>query len=178
MDYLPIFLDIRERPCLVVGSGEVAARKAQHQDNTTVIAVKVGDAAGAARHAGRRVEVPDDVVDAETVPVDLLAAVPGSAGLAEHHLKARAVPGRSLAVRAQATNVALLTSAMLIVLGIGALALWKAGGRGPEVQSGASSVMTPAGEGGARPAQQVDPQPEEARRPEPSRNRTNSSKSR
>ncbi len=28
MDYLPIFLDIREQPCLVVGGGEVAARKA------------------------------------------------------------------------------------------------------------------------------------------------------
>jgi uroporphyrin-III C-methyltransferase/precorrin-2 dehydrogenase/sirohydrochlorin ferrochelatase len=27
MDYLPIFLDIRERPCMVVGGGEVAARK-------------------------------------------------------------------------------------------------------------------------------------------------------
>jgi len=27
MDYLPIFLDIRERPCLVVGGGAVAARK-------------------------------------------------------------------------------------------------------------------------------------------------------
>ncbi len=28
MDYLPIFLDIRGQPCLVVGGGEVAARKA------------------------------------------------------------------------------------------------------------------------------------------------------
>lgn len=27
MDYLPIFFDIREQPCLVVGGGEVAARK-------------------------------------------------------------------------------------------------------------------------------------------------------
>jgi len=27
MDFLPIFLDIREQPCLVVGGGEVAARK-------------------------------------------------------------------------------------------------------------------------------------------------------
>jgi len=29
MDYLPIFVDIRNLPCLVVGGGEVAARKAQ-----------------------------------------------------------------------------------------------------------------------------------------------------
>lgn len=28
MDYLPIFLNVRERPCLLVGGGEVAARKA------------------------------------------------------------------------------------------------------------------------------------------------------
>jgi uroporphyrin-III C-methyltransferase/precorrin-2 dehydrogenase/sirohydrochlorin ferrochelatase len=28
MDYLPIFLDVRNQPCLVVGGGEVAARKA------------------------------------------------------------------------------------------------------------------------------------------------------
>lgn len=27
MDYLPIFLKIENRPCLVVGGGEVAARK-------------------------------------------------------------------------------------------------------------------------------------------------------
>ena len=27
MDYLPIFLDVRGQPCLVVGGGPVAARK-------------------------------------------------------------------------------------------------------------------------------------------------------
>ncbi len=29
MDYLPIFVDVKSRPCLVVGGGEVAARKVQ-----------------------------------------------------------------------------------------------------------------------------------------------------
>ncbi len=28
MDYLPIFADIKRRPCLVVGGGDVAWRKA------------------------------------------------------------------------------------------------------------------------------------------------------
>ena len=27
MDFLPIFINIRDQPCLVVGGGEVAARK-------------------------------------------------------------------------------------------------------------------------------------------------------
>jgi len=27
MDFLPLFLDVRAQPCLVVGGGEVAARK-------------------------------------------------------------------------------------------------------------------------------------------------------
>ena len=27
MDYLPLFVDLRGRPCLLVGGGEVAARK-------------------------------------------------------------------------------------------------------------------------------------------------------
>ena len=29
MNFLPVFLDIRERLCLVVGGGDVAARKVQ-----------------------------------------------------------------------------------------------------------------------------------------------------
>jgi uroporphyrin-III C-methyltransferase/precorrin-2 dehydrogenase/sirohydrochlorin ferrochelatase len=29
MDFLPIFLDVRQRPAVIVGGGEVAARKAQ-----------------------------------------------------------------------------------------------------------------------------------------------------
>ena len=27
MDYLPIFLDLKGRPCVLIGGGEVAARK-------------------------------------------------------------------------------------------------------------------------------------------------------
>ena len=29
MDFLPIFMDVRDRVCLIVGGGEVAARKVQ-----------------------------------------------------------------------------------------------------------------------------------------------------
>lgn len=47
MDYLPIFMDVRGRPCLVVGGGEVAARKVQMllraEAAVTVVAPQLGD---------------------------------------------------------------------------------------------------------------------------------------
>ena len=51
MDFLPIFLDVREQPCLVVGGGEVAARKCalllRAGARVTVLAPELGAALGA-----------------------------------------------------------------------------------------------------------------------------------
>ncbi|MFW5426518.1 MAG: siroheme synthase CysG [Methylophagaceae bacterium] len=45
MDYLPIFVDLKNRPCLVVGGGEIAARKAglllKAQADVTIVAPNV-----------------------------------------------------------------------------------------------------------------------------------------
>jgi len=47
MKFLPIFLDIKQRPCLVVGGGEVAARKASQlisaQGKVTIVAPSIND---------------------------------------------------------------------------------------------------------------------------------------
>jgi uroporphyrin-III C-methyltransferase/precorrin-2 dehydrogenase/sirohydrochlorin ferrochelatase len=57
MDFLPIFLDLREQPCLVVGGGEIAARKcallARAGARVTVLAPELGAALGAELAAGR-----------------------------------------------------------------------------------------------------------------------------
>ena len=47
MDFLPIFVDIKHRDCLVVGGGEIAARKIvlllQAKANVTVVAPSLDD---------------------------------------------------------------------------------------------------------------------------------------
>ncbi len=57
MDFLPIFLDIRSRPCLVVGGGEVAARKVEllmrANAAVTVVALEIGRSLVRYRDAGR-----------------------------------------------------------------------------------------------------------------------------
>ncbi|HXZ48803.1 MAG TPA: siroheme synthase CysG [Usitatibacter sp.] len=57
MEYLPIFLDVRNRPCLVVGGGEVAARKCallqRAGGRVTVVAPELGVALEAELAAGR-----------------------------------------------------------------------------------------------------------------------------
>nr|VFK31710.1 MAG: uroporphyrin-III C-methyltransferase / precorrin-2 dehydrogenase / sirohydrochlorin ferrochelatase [Candidatus Kentron sp. MB]VFK75624.1 MAG: uroporphyrin-III C-methyltransferase / precorrin-2 dehydrogenase / sirohydrochlorin ferrochelatase [Candidatus Kentron sp. MB] len=69
MDFLPIFLHIKQRPCLVVGGGEVAARKValllQAEASVTVVAPALGTAltklhqAGHIRHAARTFSADD-----------------------------------------------------------------------------------------------------------------------
>jgi uroporphyrin-III C-methyltransferase/precorrin-2 dehydrogenase/sirohydrochlorin ferrochelatase len=57
MEYLPIFLDVRDRPCLVVGGGEVAARKvsllARSKARITVVAPGLCAELDAEKAAGR-----------------------------------------------------------------------------------------------------------------------------
>ena len=57
MDFLPILLDVRERPCLVVGGGDVAARKValllRAGARVTVLAPTLGAAFDGDLAAGR-----------------------------------------------------------------------------------------------------------------------------
>ncbi|MGE0875316.1 MAG: siroheme synthase CysG [Burkholderiales bacterium] len=57
MDFLPIFLDVRAQPCLVVGGGEVAARKCalllRAGARVTVVAPELGPTLGEHVAAGR-----------------------------------------------------------------------------------------------------------------------------
>jgi|SRR3990172_4666392 len=69
MNYYPIFLDLRGRPCIVVGGGKIATRKIEGLLNAdacvTVISPKVSEAiqgnaaAGKLRHFKRRYQAGD-----------------------------------------------------------------------------------------------------------------------
>ena len=62
MDYFPVFLDIRNRPCLVVGGGEVATRKAglllKSGARVTLVAPALCDSAGQLVERGEVLHVP------------------------------------------------------------------------------------------------------------------------
>jgi uroporphyrin-III C-methyltransferase / precorrin-2 dehydrogenase / sirohydrochlorin ferrochelatase len=79
MDYLPLFLALKGRPCLVVGGGEVALRKlrwlVETGANTTLVAPALSDevesyTAAHGVHVIRRDFVPADIVE----PVLVIAA--------------------------------------------------------------------------------------------------------
>ena len=57
MDFLPIFMNIRERPCLVVGGGKVAARKVvllnQAHARITVVSPELCDNLRELRESGQ-----------------------------------------------------------------------------------------------------------------------------
>lgn len=62
MDYFPVFLDIRNKPCLVVGGGEVATRKAgmllKAGARVTLVAPALGDSALLLVERGEVLHVP------------------------------------------------------------------------------------------------------------------------
>jgi uroporphyrin-III C-methyltransferase/precorrin-2 dehydrogenase/sirohydrochlorin ferrochelatase len=51
MDYFPLFLNLKQQPCLVVGAGEIAARKidllSRAGARITVVAIEIGDSVAA-----------------------------------------------------------------------------------------------------------------------------------
>ncbi len=55
MDYFPLFLKLKDQPCLVVGAGEIAARKiellAKTGANITVVAIEIGSQVAAMQDA-------------------------------------------------------------------------------------------------------------------------------
>lgn len=54
MDYFPLFLKLKDQPCLVVGAGEIAARKIELLAKTgariTVVAIEIGKPVAAMQH--------------------------------------------------------------------------------------------------------------------------------
>ncbi len=78
MDYLPICIDLRGRPCLVVGGGEVAARKVALLERAgarvTVVAPELGAALSERRKAGGIQHVGRDFRDQDLDGVALVVA--------------------------------------------------------------------------------------------------------
>ncbi len=81
MEYLPIFLHVRARPCLVVGGGDVAARKCallfRAGAQVTVLAPELGVALAAELAAGRIVHREGAFLDKELAGQVLVIAATG-----------------------------------------------------------------------------------------------------
>ena len=75
MDFLPIFVNLRDRPCSVVGGGEVAARKVallrQAGARVTVISPELGNTLGRAAERGE-IEYRKAVFRADLLPESVL----------------------------------------------------------------------------------------------------------
>jgi uroporphyrin-III C-methyltransferase/precorrin-2 dehydrogenase/sirohydrochlorin ferrochelatase len=100
MDYLPIFLNIRGRSCLVVGGGEVAARKAslllRAGARVTVLAPELSAAFGADLAAGRIAHRTANFRDAELDGIAL--AIAATSDDAVNRAVAAAAMARSIPV--------------------------------------------------------------------------------
>jgi len=79
VDFLPTFLNIRQQPCLVVGGGEVAARKVdllrKAGGNVTVVSPQLQDELSALAKEGKIQHVAREFVEADIkTPVVVIAA--------------------------------------------------------------------------------------------------------
>ena len=85
MDYLPLFLNIKQRPCLVVGGGEVAARKAvlllKAGGVVRIVSPTLGDSLANELDQGRIEHIEREFVPADLADVVLVIAATDDAAV-------------------------------------------------------------------------------------------------